>query len=134
MRSRVSMVAVLALLLFAGAARANWWSPVAWKDESTLELRTTDPGQEPHWSTVWLVVVDGRVYVRLGARAAGRVERNATKPFVDVRVAGQEFRHVHAVPAPEEARRVGEAMAAKYWSDVLVRQVAHPLTLRLVPE
>ena len=57
-------------------------------------------------------------------RAATRFEKNTTAPFVKVRIAGREFDHVRAEPAPEVAERVAAAMAAKYWSDLLhpVRQ------------
>jgi len=41
---------------------------------------------------------------------------------------------VRAVPAPDYAERVAKAMAAKYWSDLIVHHFSHPLTLRLVPE
>jgi hypothetical protein len=62
------------------------------------------------------------------------VERNATAPFVKLRVAGQTFERVRATPVPEMTARVAGAMAEKYRSDVLVRYFDHPLTLRLAPE
>jgi len=110
------------------------WKPGAYASESTLELRTTTPGEGDHWFPVWLVVIDDQVYVRLGTRAAGRIERNTTKPYVGVRVAGQQFDRIKAVAAPESVERVAHAMADKYWSDVLVRHMDHPLTMRLAPE
>jgi hypothetical protein len=124
----------LALLLAtpALAASSDGWDPAAWRDEDTIELRTTTPGEEPHWFKVWLVVLDGQVYVRLGDRAARRFEQNAAKPVVAVRIAGREFPEVTGVPVPEMADRVAAAMADKYWSDVFVRFMSHPLTLRLV--
>jgi hypothetical protein len=51
-----------------------------------------------------------------------------------VRVAGREFDRVRAEAAPEAAERVAAAMGEKYWSDLLIRYVHHPLTMRLVPE
>ena len=51
--------------------------------------------------------------------------------FVKVRISGHEFDHVRAEPAPEMAERVAAAMAAKYWSDLLIRFARHPLTVRL---
>ena len=110
------------------------WKPGAYASESTLELRTTTPGEGDHWFPVWLVVIDDQVYVRLGTRAAGRIERNTTKPYVGVRVAGQQFDRIKAVAAPESVERVAHTMADKYWSDVLVRHMDHPLTMRLAPE
>jgi hypothetical protein len=114
------------------AAGAAAWTPELWVDENTLELRTTEPGERAHWSPVWVAVVDDQLYVRLGSRAAGRVERNVDKPYLGLRIAGQEFPHVRGEPAPEMAGRVAEEIAEKYWSDVFIRFVPHPLTLRLV--
>ena len=130
----LTRLAMAALLVAAAAAPAADWTPDLWVDVDTLELRTTDPGADPHWSKVWVAVVDDAVYVRLGNRAAGRIERNTTAPFVAVRVGGHEFERVRAVPAPEMAERVANEMAEKYWTDLLIRIFPHPLTLRLVPE
>jgi hypothetical protein len=129
------MRALLVLLLATAATAASTgeWNPAAWSTASTVELRTEAAGEGPHWFPVWLVVVDGQVYVRLGNRAASRVERNTTAPYVGVKILGQEFDRVRAVPAPDYVDRVAHAMAAKYWGDVLVRHVSHPMTLRLVP-
>src|SRR5215813_4111918 len=124
----------LLLVLVASGADVAGWMPAAWTNENTVELCTTDPGEPMHCFPVWLVVLDGQLYVRLGTRAAGRVERSTTKPFLEVGIAGERFPHVRGIPVPEEAGRVADAMAAKYWSDVVVRHVTHPLTLRLVPE
>lgn len=124
---------VLLLAVASAAAHAADWTPELWADEDTLELRTTDPGADPHWSPVWVAVVDGQLYVRLGGRAAGRIERNTTAPTVGVRIAGQEFSEVVGEPAPEVADRVAHEMAEKYWSDLFIRLAPHPLTLRLVP-
>ena len=126
-------VATLAVLMAVPAAAADW-TPRAWADANTVELRTTNPGEAEHWFPVWLVVLDDQLYVRLGSRAAGRIEQNTSKPYVGVRIAGQQFDHVKGVPAPESAERVAKAMGEKYWSDVLVRYFNHPLTLRLVAE
>lgn len=62
-------------------------------------------------------------------RAAARFEKNTTAPFVKVRIAGREFDNVRAEPAPEMVERVAAAMAAKYWSDLLIRFASHPLTV-----
>lgn len=134
MRRLLFAMALLAGTLTTASAPAADWDPQAFADESTLELRTTGREEGEHWSTVWLVVLDGKVYVRLGTRAAGRIEGNTTAPDVGVRVKGQQFDRVKAVAAPEYAGRVAEAMAAKYWGDVFARQFSHPLTMRLEPE
>jgi hypothetical protein len=122
---------VLALSWRLGAVATDW-TPELWVDEATLELRTTDPGEEPHWSPVWVAVLDDQLYVRLGGRAAGRVERNVNKPYLGMRIAGREFPRVRGEPAPEMAERVAAEIKEKYWSDVFIRFFPHPLTLRLV--
>jgi len=110
------------------------WTPAAWKDADTVELRTIAAGEDPHWFKVWVAVVDDQLYVRLGRRAVDRIEGNTAKPVVGVRIAGHEFDRVRGTAAPEMAERVAAEIARKYWSDVLIRHVAHPLTLRLDPE
>jgi hypothetical protein len=120
--------------LGAAVASAADWTPTLWIDESTLELRMTEPDGEPHWFPVWPAVVDDQLYVRLGTRATGRAERNTTAPYVGVRIAGETFERVRAEPAPDMADPVAGELAQKYWSDLLIRFFPHPLTLRLVPE
>jgi len=122
------------LLVSAPAAFAASWDPAALATQDTLKLRTRCPAEGEYWFPVWLAVIDGQVYVRLGGRAAGRVECNTTAPFLGVEVAGQRFDHVRGIPVPDDAERVGQAMAEKYTSDIFVRFFSHPLTLRLVPE
>jgi len=127
-------LALVPWLLAAVPGVAANWTPRAWTDASTIELCTTRAGEGEHWFPVWLVVIDDQVYVRLGTRAATRIEGNTTAPHLRVRINGQQFDRVKGLPAPEDAERVAQAMAAKYWSDVLIRHLRHPLTLRLVPE
>jgi hypothetical protein len=127
-------LAMLILLVVATSAAAAEWTPELWVDEDTLELRTTDPGADPHWSPVWVAVVEDQLYVRLGRRAAGRIERNTTAPHVGVRIAGREFPRVRAELAPAMADRVARELAEKYWTDILIRFFPHPMTLRLVPD
>ena len=130
-------VLALALALLASApvvAADSAWDPATFAGENTLQLKTTAAGEGEHWFPVWLVVVDDDVYVRLGSRAASRMERNTTAPYVGVRVGGQEFDRVKVVAMPEKASAVADAMARKYWSDVIVRYFHHPMTVKLVPE
>ena len=110
------------------------WDPAAFSKQETLEFLTTAADEGEHWSTVWLVVLDGQVYIRLGGRAADRIEANTTKPIVKLRIAGQEFEAVNATPAPEQAAAVAKAMHEKYWSDVFIQYFNHPLTMRLTPQ
>jgi len=131
----VRLLAILFLpVVLAAAVPAAEWTPRAWTEANTIELRTTAPGEGEHSFPVWVVVIDDQVYVRLGPRAAGRIEKNQSAPFVGVRIQGQQFERVRAVPAPDYAERVAKAMAAKYWSDVIIHHFSHPLTLRLLPE
>jgi hypothetical protein len=126
--------ALSSLLFIAATPAAADWTPALWADEDTLELRTTAPEADAHWFPVWLAVLDGAVYVRLGNRAAGRWERNTDRPYVGVRIAGAEFDRVRTEEAPDMAERVAREIAEKYWSDIFIRFFPHPLTLRLVPE
>jgi len=128
---------VLAFVLLAAMpafAADSAWDPATFAGENTLQLKTTAAGEGEHWFPVWLVVVDDDVYVRLGSRAAGRMERNTTAPYVGVRVGEAQFDRVKAVAMPDKAAAVAQAMARKYWSDVIVRHFDHPLTVKLVPE
>jgi hypothetical protein len=132
---KIVVAAALGFLL-AGRASAADWTPAVWANENTVELRTTDPGEQPYWFPVWLAVVDGQLYVRLGSRAAGRFDRNVTKPILGVRIAGQTFERIRAVLAPDMTDRVRDVMADKYWTqgDFIVRRLNHPYLLRLEPE
>jgi hypothetical protein len=111
----VSLISMSADAVADGPAS---WDPQTLARESTLEFLTVGPHDGEHWSRVWIVATDDQLYVRLGRRAASRFEQNTTAPFVRVRIAGREFDHVRAEPAPEMAERVAAAMAAKYWSDL----------------
>src|SRR5438445_1783558 len=88
-----TMVAVvlLATSICASTGGAGEWKPDSFANEQTLKFLTVEPEAVEHWSKVWLVVIDDQIYVRLGPRAAGHLERNTTAPDVKVRLAGQEF-------------------------------------------
>jgi hypothetical protein len=120
-----------ALLLGASGALAAEWAPARWAGEDTVEIGTTEPGGDLHWFPVWLVVIDDELYVRLGGQASERFEENVSRPYVGVRIAGHVFPKVQGIPAPEKASAVDAKMEDKYWSDVFVRWMDHPLTLRL---
>jgi hypothetical protein len=128
-RFAIAMFAV-SLGLVAEAAE---WTPGRWAEEDTLELRTTVPGEGEYWFPVWLVVIDDQLYVRLGSKAVERIEKNTTKPYVGVRVAGQQFERVEGIPVPDKVDPVARAMGDKYWSDLFIRFFPHPLTLHLAP-
>ena len=133
-RAALFAVALLGFLLAAPARSTDThWMPAGWKDVDTLEMLTVGAEEGEHWFTLWLVVIDDDVYVRLGTKATERVERNTTTPYVAIRIAGQQFDQVKLVDAPELTERVADAMAEKYWSDVLIRFFSHPMTARLEP-
>ena len=132
-----TVVLLLSFLLFTtpgAAAPVPGWTPGAWASEDTLQLTTDRPDEGSYTFPVWLVVVDDQVYVRLGGRAADRVQKSKGAPYVGVMVAGTRFEKVRCEPAPEQVASVAEAMGKKYTSDLLIRYLPHPLTCRLVPE
>ena len=122
------------LLAIQFPAQAAEWNPQAFAKEDTIQIRTIGPTEGEHWFPVWLVVLDGQVYVRLGKPAAERVTKNTTAPYFAVKIAGQQFERVKGETAPDMASAVADAMAGKYWTDIFVRYMTHPLTLRLIPE
>src|SRR6185503_8772423 len=72
----IARALLLTVVLFLHAASdapaadlVSPWTPAAWKSQDTLELQTTVPEESEYWFPVWLVVLDGQVYVRLGTRA-----------------------------------------------------------------
>ena len=81
-----------------------------------------------------LVVLDDDVYIRLGNRAGARVEGNAEKPYVKIRIADEEFDRVLLEDSSDQAGKVAELMGEKYWSDIFIKYVDHPYTLKLIPE
>ena len=80
------------------------------------------------------VAIDGQLYVRLGDRSFGRVQKNTTSPYVKVKVGDNEFDKVRLEAAPDMADKVAAAMADKYFMDILIRHESHPMTARLVAE
>lgn len=133
MRRLLLPVATLLIVTALARSAVAGWDPQAFSKENTLEFLTVGAEEGEHWSTVWLVVIQGQVYIRLGSRATERMQKNTTKPYVKLRIGGQELDHIEAQITPEMTEPVAKAMAAKYWSDVLVRHFNHPLTMRLAP-
>jgi hypothetical protein len=134
---RTSVIGLVLAALLASAAgvevaMATDWDPGAFKDESTLEFMSLRDSGREHWSPVWLVVVGGDLYLRLGNRAVGNLKRSTIYPDTRIRVAGKEFK-ARLAEANDMAERVAEAMADKYGFDLLVRYWPHPLTARIQP-
>jgi hypothetical protein len=140
-KTSIGVVAASAAFLFvvmraAGATNGPvpGWDPNAFNDQSTLQIMTTAPGEGDHWSKLWLVVIDGQLYVRLGERSFGRIQTNTTNPYLKVKVGDQEFDRVRWEPALDMKDKVAAAMADKYFMDILIRHESHPMTARLVAE
>ena len=139
---RIANLAVLSFVLsigFAAAARADdkavpGWDPAVFRDASTIKIMTTEPDVGEHWSNLWVVVIDGQPYVRLGDRAYGRIQKNTTSPYVKLKVADWEFDKVKVEEMPDMKEKVAAGMADKYWMDILIRHESHPMVARLVPE
>ena len=123
--------AMVAALGFATGALASDWDPAAFASEDVLEFSSVSADGNVHWSKVWLVVLEGDVYIRLGNRAVSWVDDNVAAPYVGIRIAGEEFPRVLTEPAPDMVDPVAEAMADPYWFDVFASMLAHPLTLKL---
>jgi hypothetical protein len=82
--------------------------PATLEKDNTLEFLTVGLEEGKHWSKIWMVEVGGHfICVSVGG-AAARFEKNATAPYVKVRVVGLEFDHLHAEPAPEMAEQVAK--------------------------
>src|SRR2546426_10244537 len=81
---------LLSTLLATPSAEAEW-TPSAYAGASTIELRTVAAGEGEHWFPGGVVVIDDQGYVRLGPRAAGRIEKNQAAPLVGVRGLGPPF-------------------------------------------
>jgi hypothetical protein len=132
----VSLILSIALVV---AARSDdkavpGWDPTVFQDASTIKIMTTEPDAGEHWSNLWVVVVDGQPYVRLGDRSYGRIQKNSTSPYVKLKVADKEFDKVKVEETPDMKEKVAAAMADKYWMDILIRHESHPMVARLVPE
>ncbi len=130
--------AVFWIALIGAAYAANnpvpGWDPNAFRDESTLQIMTIGPEEGEHWSRLWLAVIDGQLYVRLGDRAFGRVQKNTASPFVKVKIGDKEFDKVRVEATPDMADKVAAAMADKYFMDIVIRHESHPMTALLVAE
>jgi hypothetical protein len=127
----------LALLLPLSALA---WSPSSVAEESTLEFLTTADDEGEHWSTVWFVVIDDRIHLRLGPRAAARIEKNRTAPRTKIRFGDGRVEPMRYEDAAESAAAIDQAMYEKYWTDVLgepfrkLGLTGERMMLRLVPD
>ena len=139
---RIANAAIFVAALFIAlvtAARATdsavpGWDLSAFRDQSIIQIMTTEPDVGEHWSKLWVVVIDDQPYVRLGGRSYGRVQKNTTSPYVKLKVGDQEFDKVKLEEMPAMKDKVAAAMADKYFMDKLIRYENHPMVARLTPE
>ncbi len=137
----IRLSAALALLMSSvlpisasSASAQSAWNAGEYAAESTLDFFTDCAEEGTHWTRVWLVVLDGQMYVRLGKPSAARVDCNTAKPYVKIRIGGRELPKVKFENRPEMATAVAAAMKEKYWSDFTVSWLAHPYTMRVLVE
>ncbi len=128
-----TIVAALLVLVSSNSSAAEW-NAEAYKDESILEFMTVNAENEAHWSKVWLVVLDGHVYVNLGDRAVERLRTNTRAPIVSVRVGDDEFEKILVESAQDLQPAVAQAIADKYWTGFLVPYRPPSTVMRLRPE
>jgi hypothetical protein len=129
-----AMLIFSALAALVRADNVPGWDADTFNKASTIKVMTTEPEVGEHWFNLWVVVIDGQPYVRLGDRSYGRIQRNTTSPYVKLKVGEQEFDKVKIVETPDMQDKVAAAMADKYWLDFMVRHESHPAVARLVPE
>jgi hypothetical protein len=132
MRRSLALVGALSMLAMAAAAS----EPPDWKsfaDVETVSVATTNPEGTLRYTTVWLVVVEGRGYLRTGDTTWGaNVVRD---PNVKLKIGEQEFPlRVDFVEAEDERALVTAAFNQKYgWSDTVIGwfRGARPKIMRL---
>ena len=111
-----------ALLVLLGALAASA-SPIDWSalaGENTVVIRTSEADGAPRETTAWLVVVDGRGYIRTGeTHWHGNIARD---PKIGVRIAGQDYAvTAEHVTDPGLRERIQAAFYEKYgFSDTFV--------------
>ena len=131
----------LALLAFAVAAAggsvaragAPDWASVA--DVGTIEVVTRDEGGDPRETTVWLIVVDGRGYLRTGGTRWGA--NLVRDPRAVLRIDETEYpMRVEFVEDDATREQVVAAFREKYgFTDafIAVFRGSRPKIMRLLP-
>ena len=118
----------------AAANLAAGWDPDGFRDQRTLQIMTTGAEEGAHWSKLWLVVIDGQLFVRLDGRTFKRVKESLAGQYVMLKIGDRKFQRVRLEAAPDMSGKVAAAMANKYPTDVLIRHESHPMTARLIAE
>ncbi len=122
---------VSTLTLAAAAAEAPDWDALAKLD--TVSVATSNPDGTLRYTTVWIVVVGGRGYLRTGDTTWGaNVVRD---PAVKLVIGDKEYSvRAEFVEADDERALVMAAFNEKYgWSDTVIGwfRGAHPKIMRL---
>jgi len=130
-RWTLALAGALSLLAITAAADPPDWNAVA--DLATVSVGTTNPDGTLRYTTVWLVVVDGRGYLRTGDTTWGaNVVRD---PSVTLEIGEQEYAlRADFVEADDERALVMAAFNAKYgWTDTVFGwfRGARPKIMRL---
>ena len=111
------------------------------EDVEEIRIATAAPGAKTkkHHATIWVVVVDGQVFVRSFTGPKGKWYHNVlANPEADLEVDGKTI-HVKAIPVSdqESIEAVSRAYLEKYRSSPyakdMVRPEVLPTTLRLEP-
>ena len=128
----LGLAGFVALFALTGSAgEPPDWSAI--KDVDTVSVGTTNEDGTVRYTTVWLVVVGGRGYLRTGDTSWGaNVDRN---PNVTLVIGEQEFAlRADLVEADDERALVTTAFNEKYgWSDSMISwfRGARPKIMRL---
>jgi len=131
-RRGLALIALVALCaLTAAAGEPPDWNAI--RNVETVSVATTNADGTLRYTTVWLVVVGGRGYLRTGDTTWGA---NATRnPNVTLVVGEQEYAlRADPVEAEDERALVQAAFNEKYgWSDTVIGwfRGARPKILRL---
>jgi hypothetical protein len=119
MRWSPALAGALAVLAFAaGAAEAPDWSTV--KDIETVSIATSNADGTLRYTTIWIVVLDGRAYIRTGDTTWG--DNVVGNPSVKLVIDDKEYGlRADFVEADDERARVIAAFNEKYgWSDTVI--------------
>ncbi len=120
-----SIIAAVCVLLLSATSAFAEWRPADWADTSTLEFLTDCPDEGEKWSPVWLVVLDGEMYISLGSKAASRLACSRTAPKTSIKIEGELYEDVTLVPETALAQAIEDARWDKYWTNVLVGYFHH---------
>lgn len=125
------LAGALSLLAVATAAEVPDWNAV--KDIETVSIATSNPDGTQRYTTIWLVIVEGRAYIRTGDTTWGA--NVARDPNVKLVIDDKEYSlRADFVEADDERALVDAAFNEKYgWTDSVMGwfRGARPKIMRL---